>query len=430
MIRLKTWPAFACALLALLLSVSFAFTNPPFESPDEPEHLNYVQFVASRHTLPNQLDENARIGQGHHYPLYYVFASVVYSMFPGTAEDTNKLVPNPLCQANGGTEINVPLFIDSETKLKNSARFYVLRILSCLFGFVTVLLIGLCAYHLVGGKYWWIAPFFVATLPQFLFISGSITNDSLAATLAAATITFALWTGQDSNRSDSVKLWLICGVLLGLAILTKKSCLALFPPLVFYAAMKGSKKALAASALLAGTIAVCAFLFFRNYSLYGEFFGNQMERDTLSGLVHEKPFADRYFITEFPRALTRSFFGHFGWMNVPTPTPMILFGALSAGFMAFVGARAGSNFHRAELVCLLLVVVTVFLGVYYYNLTYTQPQGRLLFPMLPALALLIALGANKIAERWRQIPNALCAVWLAQAIYGLILNAQFYTRGS
>ncbi|MCX6563282.1 MAG: hypothetical protein NTU60_06720 [Candidatus Aminicenantes bacterium] len=41
---------------------------------------------------------------------------------------------------------------------------------------------------------------------------------------------------------------------------------------------------------------------------------------------------------------------------------------------------------------LIVALLATFGAVYYYNLTYTQPQGRLLFPALGAIAVLMAVG--------------------------------------
>jgi hypothetical protein len=50
----------------------------------------------------------------------------------------------------------------------------------------------------------------------------------------------------------------------------------------------------------------------------------------------------------------------------------------------------------------------------HYKLTYTQPQGRLLFPALAALAVLAGLGLALLGRRWH--PRALVFLALALAL--------------
>src|SRR5436309_1326158 len=61
-------------IYALLHSALYALNNPVFESPDEPDHLTYVNWIASGHWLPNQYDPAEQNPEGHQHPLYYVLA--------------------------------------------------------------------------------------------------------------------------------------------------------------------------------------------------------------------------------------------------------------------------------------------------------------------------------------------------------------------
>jgi hypothetical protein len=67
-------------------------------------------------------------------------------------------------------------------------------------------------------------------------------------------------------------------------------------------------------------------------------------------------------------------------------------------------------------------VVLVLIGVVFYNLQYLQPQGRYLFPTLPALAIFAAAGIAEIV-RERYVGLALTLVGLALvwlAIFSLV----------
>ena len=52
-----------------------------------------------------------------------------------------------------------------------------------------------------------------------------------------------------------------------------------------------------------------------------------------------------------------------------------------------------------------LVLLVTFGAVFYYNLIYTQPQGRLLFPALGAIAVLMAVGLKHLSS-WMKPQSA------------------------
>jgi hypothetical protein len=61
--------------------------------------------------------------------------------------------------------------------------------------------------------------------------------------------------------------------------------------------------------------------------------------------------------------------------------------------------------------------------VVYYNLTYVQAQGRYLFPALPALACLAALGWSRLfPARLRVVGTLACAAALAPLSWVALLR--------
>ncbi|HEX2513611.1 MAG TPA: hypothetical protein VH257_02835, partial [Chloroflexota bacterium] len=46
----------AILVYAAVLATLFALLVPPYEAPDEPSHLAYINFMATRAGLPNQYD--------------------------------------------------------------------------------------------------------------------------------------------------------------------------------------------------------------------------------------------------------------------------------------------------------------------------------------------------------------------------------------
>jgi len=71
---------------------------------------------------------------------------------------------------------------------------------------------------------------------------------------------------------------------------------------------------------------------------------------------------------------------------------------------------------------LLLETVLVIVGVVFYNLRYLQPQGRYLFPALPALAVLAVAG---IGELIRQEYAGVVLLVAGCALYWLCIFSLF-----
>ena len=139
------------------LATTFAFITPIGSGFDENGHLNYVGYVARTGHIPNQyIAEQSVPLEGHQPPLYYFLAAGCLRVL-GTHD-----------ALAGG---------------------YLLRLVSVLLAtFNLALVFRIAAYFPLTGC-WRLAPaLFVATLPQFAFVSGMVSNDSLANLMAAAVI--------------------------------------------------------------------------------------------------------------------------------------------------------------------------------------------------------------------------------------------------
>jgi 4-amino-4-deoxy-L-arabinose transferase-like glycosyltransferase len=291
----------------------------------------------------------------------------------------------------------------------------------------------------------------VAFNPQFLFVAALVTNDALLTALSAA----LLWlivrnaeqregrTAEEAQRSQFYLLRqsIVLGVVLGLALLTKQSA-TIFVPVAMLAVMarvmgERPKIALAETTaaiaeptwrawfrrlltrssvhrlgllhivLVIGVVALAAgWWYMRNQQLYGDLFG-------LAAFRGE--FATQPFQLGSPAAWTTalgqlhaSFWARFGWMNVaPRGWVLWLYGALElvalaglvrAGVLVWRARRPASVLSRFEGVVghWSLVAIPVLALAWISSFAVTAGlvawQGRLLFPALPALAILLARG--------------------------------------
>jgi len=395
----KRWLTVSFALIAAV----YALLVPPFELPDEPDHLAYVNFIAERGALPNQYDPaQAVLREGHQPPLYYALCALLVRLTqPDQRVDVR---PVPHRPPDPAAPEHIPIFRHVDMPLfpthADWAGFYLLRLLSVLMATLTVA-IALRLFHRVlpSSPGWQPIPHLAAILliglPQFAFISGGITNDNLANLLGTLTL-YGMVRLIESPHALRLHAWV--GLLLGLGLLTKKSLLALLIGwLLLIAWLMGrsdrGRMGVAKGAAIAFLmmVVVSGWWLTRNLMLYGDLLGNEMERRTLPELVHEKSLFSRYFLASFWRVTLFSAIGIFGWMNVLLPLWVY---ALGTGLLllALIGLVRGWQGMPVGLRWCLIWVLLQVAGLVWYNLTYSQPQGRLLFPALSAGLALIAYG--------------------------------------
>lgn len=417
--------ALLSALYAFVVSAIFALTNPPFEAPDEPAHLRYVNFVLEHQALPNQLvPARASQGEGHQHPLYYAGAAVVVGAVNGGRSI-------PVVEHEAGIRSTVS-FEDSRSR----TAFFALRLLGAL-------LVGLFVFQiprlavLLGVEPLW-PTLFVATLPQFLFIGSSVSNDGLTALLCALAVSITV----EGSLEGTGKGWLKAGLWTGLAFLAKKSSIVLFPcGLLLLGLTRKTQPNTVRNALwyVGFTLLLAGPVLVRNQVLYGDPLGNHMELVSLQGLVTPRSIADPYFLKSFPTMLVSSFVGLFGWTAVQVPMRLVAVYSLllAPGLIWCVRfiARHDASPHpvgmRSRAIYLVGVVALNLVGLIHYNLSFTQAQGRLLFPSLAALATLWGLGMTSLtrdvaAHKHKLIVGVAAAGLIAFDCYCLMLNYRFY----
>jgi len=168
---------------------------PFLQGFDSQSHLDYIKYVQERHALPLPT-EGFEMFQP---PLYYVVSAVALSL--------------------GG------LSVDTQSGILG------LRFLTLLFGVLQFTLVflslrpcfpGRTAAQLVG-------LLLAAFLPMQLYLSHYVTNETLAATLATASIYLGLRLFRTNDPSVSQYAWL--GLCMGAALLTKATALLVVLPL-------------------------------------------------------------------------------------------------------------------------------------------------------------------------------------------------------
>lgn len=420
----------------VLLGLTYSAVTPVFEAPDEPQHFFYARHVALTGRLPLPGEEGLWHQEVSQPPLYYALAAGIIR--PLDTSDAGELArPNP------HAFVGIPLAPDNKNAYVHTARedfpwrdtaltVRLVRVLSVCLGSVTVLMtyllgleLGLGALVSLGGAA--VAAF----LPQFLFISGSVNNDNLVTALCAA----GLWAlVRHLNRGHSARRALLLGLLSGLAALAKLSGAGLLVlcgfALLWHAWRRRDRAWLRDAAIvLAVWLAVAGWWFARNYALHGELTGTALMIETMGRRTDIPTFPDLWGEL---RGLVGSFWGLFGWFNVPAPSIMYdTFNVLAVA--AALGWAVGILFHRGDgmqrkMAWPALWTLIIAAGLAQWTAQTHASQGRLLFPALPAIALILTAGwAALVPVRLRGpgigVLAAAFLFWAAWSPFGVILPA-------
>jgi hypothetical protein len=290
----------------------------------------------------------------------------------------------------------------------------------------------------------------VAFNPQFLFVSALVTNDALLAALSAGLLWLVVRTEARRPSREAIAI----GTVLGLALLTKQSAIILIPIAMLAVVRWDGREAgerrkhkalarftaplllrsLAPSLIVLMTAALVAgWWYLRNWQLYGDLLGLAAFR----GEFTTQPFQIGS-LAAWIAALAQlhaSFWARFGWMNVAPPAwALWLIGAIEliglAGLIrAALATRrdyerrsvAGPEWRRRvgdrllalsggegsatgywPLVALLTLAFVWIIG---FALTagLVAWQGRLLFPALPAIAILLAKGIENAKLKMQNV---------------------------
>lgn len=435
---------FGLPLYFLVFSILFVFIVPVFEAPDEPAHLANINYYAAHRALPNQyIKEQTASGEGQQPPLYYVLASSFNRLFK--RDRTVALAPrdNKLHIYGGGGDPFVPRYNNLSDGIFAGAadryNFYALRLFSSLLSLLTLYYIYKIAGLFFGDPLGRLLPVLIAaTLPQFLFMSGMINNDSLANLLAAVCIYYSF---KILAAPQDAKAYLWLGIGFGLGLLTKITLLVLLPgtlALVLYLIYKEreARPVIIKYSLMFLVIVVllCGWWFARNHALYGDLLGRRMEMKMAANLVEPKSILDLVGRHQFFTVLFFTFIGVFGWLGLILPLGIYLFYAVlmtaAAGGLYYSLKR--SRWRHEKIYLSLLFVFLNLCGIAQFNLTFTSIQGRLMFPTLALIAVLLTYGLKEILGRikaasvQRALVISLVLIFCAVDVASLIATFLFY----
>jgi hypothetical protein len=257
--------------------------------------------------------------------------------------------------------------------------------------------------------------------------------------ICAATVAWLAFLVAKPNTKPIVFWhWLVLGLLLGVAALSKLQALGLFLLSALAALLMAWQRKdwmlplRALVPVVLPPLLIAGWWYARNFRLYGDWSGLGFLLEINGRRAGDFDFADWWL--EF-RGLRYSFWGLFGWFNILLPTwvywllDAATVAALAGAIVAMVRVlrRPGLSDGATRVLALCAVWAGIsFALLVYWTLRATGSQGRLLFPAISALAILFVLGISnwlRYAPRWvhHSVWTTVLCLLLASSVYALIV---------
>lgn len=433
----------SCGLILLVftaLAVAYGLVVPPFENLDEIEHFGAVRYVAETGRLPVHGTPDADVyryrQEASQPPLYYLLSAGLVRALGLEAPDAApfwRFNPRLACGPQA------PSLFDNRTVLYHNPNLealpwhgallmlHLLRLWSTLLQAATVT----GAYALTRRAFpqhpgaALLAMAVVAFNPQFLLVASGVNNDNLVTPLATWGLYLMLGFWQEGV---SVQRSLALGALIGLAGLSKLSGWLLLPLSLAVLLALGLrslrrndlaslKLSLASLALLlAVPVSLAGWWFWRNWQLYRDPTGLAPMLDLVG--IRESSLVS----ASVANLMFRSFWGQIPCSFFPSAfyAPYAMLTALSVVGLVWGRRRWAARERRAATILAGWLLLVVAAWVRWNSIT-PAPGGRLLFPALPAVAALMAVGVQTLGRPRIVIPAGvillvLMASWTAAHI--------------
>ncbi len=420
-------------LAYLFLGIVYSVSSPILEAPDEMWHYSYVRHLTTEHALPQWDAESPAAQESSQPPLYYTVAALATDWIDASRlEDLPDRNPHWGYPAAGTVNDNKNMFFHRRLGVAAfpwqgaTLVVHLARLANLSFGALTV-----GATYLLAKEVFPKRPIaaaaatgIVAFNPQFLFVSSAVNNDATVSAFCTA----ALWLLMRGLRHGyTTQRVAALGGVAGLATLSKVSALALLPFAIVCIGVRtwlmsasvnqastdevgnqqghrSTKFLVHCSLFLVLVLVISGWWYIRNAVLYGDALGVETHLETW--WAHEEPVSLATIWTQLANVEV-SFWGAFGWGNVHLPPAfyivlrvavrLALAGLLMWGGQAWRARRQPSS-RAWSLALLFLWVLMVFVALLSWMQLVEAALGRLLFPAIGGIAVLMTWGLDRLTS--------------------------------
>ncbi|HTP08887.1 MAG TPA: glycosyltransferase family 39 protein [Anaerolineae bacterium] len=412
-------------IVYVILSVTYNVMLPLFEAPDEADHYRFARWLTFGQAYPDLYKDAGNAGHEiWQTPLYYYLVSPVVKL-TGGGEPYDVAPFNPGYTAGYSRLVHVHTAAETFPYTGTSLAVHLMRLITTGFG-IGVILTAYGLARIVWPRVALVAAALVAFNSEFIFMSSVISNDVPAACLAGLTI---WWLFRGFQPTITGKRWLlVLGVFWGLAILTKLNNVVLAVPiglsllLMNWPLRQLWRRALLDGLLIAAPVVLIAgWWFVLNQVRYQDWLAWQPMLNMVDGLQRAHPLnwgqALAYstgLLATFWLTIGYGFRGpdiFYAFFNL-----VLLTTVLGLGFWFWTQLRQHAARVLLQVGMLGAWVIAAYISLLQWMrfLTATD-HGRLLFPVMSGLAVLLAIGLTQ--WRWRRFSLA------PLAIGGLLLCA-------
>ncbi|MGM0493432.1 MAG: DUF2142 domain-containing protein [Armatimonadota bacterium] len=472
-----------CLAVYLALSVTWAFVLPLGQAPDEPAHFRYALFIAESGRLPDFHADGAGY-ESYQAPLYYTLCALIGKLtMTGTghepppppealqAPEERVLARLPDYETVRGGQHELALDALRQAHAYTTAErraWRAMRLFTVLLGAVGIFLAWRITFLIFPGRGWIAGTVgaVMATQPMYVHITSSVGNDPPATAVVGLILLLMLLI---LRHGPNLRRCALLGFALGLGALTKTTAVVVLPVAllgVIWAAGKRHEPepgetyltdwgrrvaaidwphALKCIGAALGVAAVVAgWWYARNVMLYGTaspFPANVEKQVPWEAYLVRPDLLAGILGIALPMTF-RNFWAGFAWTNIAAPAWVywallaIVAAALPGLVMLVVDAkrdRLGWSLAQVRGVWLLIFAKALLgLAVLWYILTIDLgggSQGRYMFPVLGAMALLWTIGVGRLIpekpRRW--LPAVVGVAMLAFNLWCLLgLVIPFY----
>lgn len=433
-------------LVFILKGIFFIFLIPPWEAPDEPGHVAYVEYLYKYKRLPSALKPLISLSINRSFEENGKILKNIRTKQLNTIEKRNlwdrsdrRLDPVPVNLASHPPLYYVyllPFYILS-LPFSSYGTVILLRFASLILGLGSLLVIFSLGKKLfkknINLSY--LLVFLVSFQPMFSFTHAVVNSD------AFVIFVFLYWVNRALEMIKKKKILdkdlFILTFISALSALVKPQLIILVVMFVLLMRLANISKRKILIYCLVSSIPSLIWIFYK-YTTEGTGFLSYaiQQAGDISRPVWMYPL--EFILQKQPVGIFMSFWGFFGWLDVPMPKWTYLL------FFVIIVVGAGGSFTRVKKIRLKTVpkeIILLFSACFLYILSifvfdiqvfafahHFVIHGRYFVPVLPFILIVILKGVNSYSQSLRKILFILVVTifFMSQLIMYATLSSYYY----